>query len=140
MSKPTLLDTGPLVAMLDRADMHHPWSVSHWAQLQPPMLTCEPVITEACYLLRNNPRGGRAVMELIDRGIVQIAFQLNENIAALVELLCKYTDVPMSLADACLVCMAELQPATTVFTLDSDFRLYRKRNRKVIPVLMPDDL
>ena len=140
MSNPVILDTGPLVAMLDRADMHHPWAVSQWAQLQPPMLTCEPVIAEACHLLRNEPRGGRAVMELIDRGIVQIAFRIDENIAALFQLLRKYADVPMSLADACLVCMAELQPAATVFTLDSDFRLYRKRNRQVVPVLMPDNV
>jgi predicted nucleic acid-binding protein len=61
-------------------------------------------------------------------------------LAALVDLLRKYADVPMSLADACLVCMAEFQSATTVFTLDSDFRLYRKRNRQVVPVLMPADL
>ena len=126
--------------MLNRADMHHPWAVSQWAQLQPPMLTCEPVVTEACHLLRNEPRGGRAVMELIDRGIVQVAFNLDENVAALIELLRKYADVPMSLADACLVCMAELHAATMVFTLDSDFRRYRKRNRQVVPVLMPDDL
>ena len=52
----------------------------------------------------------------------------------------KYADVPMSLADACLVCMAEIQPGATVFTLDSEFGFYRRRNRRVLPVIMPDGL
>jgi predicted nucleic acid-binding protein len=138
MTPKILLDAGPLVAFLSRSDQYHSWAVEHWGRVRPPLLTCEAVITEACYLLRRQPSGVAAVMELIERRIVLVAFSLEENAAALARLLAKYAKVPMSLADACLVRMAEVHPRSTVLTLDSDFRVYRKGNRQVVPAIMPE--
>jgi len=135
-----LLDTGPLVALLDRNDKYHGWAAGQWARLQPPLWTCEPVLTEACYLLRQAPRGVKAVMELLHRGVVQTRFRLEEQVEPVSRLLAKYAQIPVSLADACLVRMAELAPDAAVLTLDSDFRLYRKHSRQVVPLLIPADV
>jgi predicted nucleic acid-binding protein len=133
-----LLDTGPLVALLDRKDTYHRWAAVQWGQVQPPLLTCEAVITEACYLLRNTPPGAQAVIELVERGIVDVAFHLHDHVQPVARLLAKYAKVPMSLADACLVRMAEVYSGSAVLTLDADFRLYRKHGRQVVPVIMPE--
>lgn len=136
-----LLDTGPLVALLDRRDEHHAWARGMFREIEPPLLTCEAVVTEACHLVRRN--GGRleAVLGLVERGVVSVSFRLNEELAAVTALLEGYADVPMSLADACHVRMSELAGAGAgaVFTLDSDFRVYRRERRRKIPVLMPAD-
>jgi len=132
-----LLDTGPLVAYLDRRDKDHDWAAARWSEIEPPLLTCEAVLSEACFLLCRLWPGSAAVMELLDRGIIQIAFRLPDEAATIAKLMQKYATVPMSLADACLVRMAELRPQSAILTLDHDFRLYRKHGRHVVPVIMP---
>jgi predicted nucleic acid-binding protein len=77
-------------------------------------------------------------MELLRRGVIEVAFQLLDHVEPLDGLLRKYANVPMSLADACLVRMAELSAESTLLTLDHDFRLYRKSGRHVLPVIMPE--
>ncbi len=77
-------------------------------------------------------------MELLRRGVVEVAFHLEGHVEPLAQLLRKYASVPMSLADACLVRMAELSPESMILTLDHDFRLYRKSGRHVLRVLMPE--
>jgi uncharacterized protein len=134
-----ILDTGPLVALLDVRDRYHRWATAQWAQTAPPLLTCEAVLSEACFLVRRLPRGSSAIVELIDRGAVEVAFRLNEHIEPVRRLLAKYAEVPMSLADACLVRMAELHSNSSVLTIDRHFRIYRKHGRQVIPALMPPD-
>ena len=132
-----LLDTGPLVAFLDRRDEHHEWAVSRWSDIEPPLLTCESVISEACFLLSRI--GGRvsAVFELLDRGVIAIAFRLDEDMKPVARLLSKYSSIPMSVADASLVRMAERFPESAVLTVDSDFAVYRKHGRQVIPTILP---
>lgn len=139
MKGPILLDTGPLVAALDRNDRYHPWAAAQWVRVDPPLLTCEPVLTEACFLLRRAPPGPSAVIELVKRGIIELAFRLEEHVEPVSHLFAKYANVPISLADACLIRMAEVYPESTVLTLDRDFRLYRKHGRQVVPVVIPDD-
>jgi predicted nucleic acid-binding protein len=133
----TLLDAGPLVAFLNRGDRYHRWAIEQMAELEPPLLTCEAVLSEACVLLRDMREGGAAVLELVNRGLVRVAFRLDEQVAAVTRLLVKYLDVPMSLADACLVRMSEQDPAVRVLTLDRDFQVYRRHGRQLIPVIMP---
>ena len=140
MNRRVLLDTGPLVALLDRRDQHHEWAKLQWGQAVLPLLTCESVLSEACFLLRAVPGGNQAVMEMLRRGGVAIAFHLEDHAEPLDRLIRKYANVPMSLADACLVRMAELSAQSVVLTLDRDFRLYRKSGRQVVPVIMPDSL
>ena len=139
MKRQILLDTGPLVAMLDRRDAYHGWSTAQWAQIEPPLLTCEAVLSEACFLLRKLLPGPKAVTELLGRRVVQTPFRLEDHVKPIADLMEKYATVPMSLADACLVRMAELHADSSVLTLDRDFRVYRKHGRQVVPVIMPHD-
>jgi predicted nucleic acid-binding protein len=134
----TLLDTGPLVAYLNRRDRHHAWAVSQWQALEPPLLTCEAVLSEACFLLASHGGSPDWVMDLVERGIVSVGFSLKEHFPAVRQLLRKYRSIPMSLADACLVRMSELRPGHSVLTTDRDFLLYRREGRHVIPTRMPD--
>lgn len=137
--KVTLVDTGPLVAFLNRRDRHHRWVVDTMARLRPPLLTCEAVLSETIYLVRALPSGGEAVMEMLERGVVRAVFRLEEEAAAVRTLLSKYGDVPMDLADACLVRMTETYSEPIVVTVDAEFRdVYRRHGRKVIPTMMPN--
>ena len=137
MRRGVLLDTGPLVAFLNRRDEYHEWAMAQWGQIAPPMLTCEAVLSEACFLLSRMHGGSEPVMDLLQRKIVIPSFRLEDQIRPVQKLLQKYRSVPMSLADACLIRMSELYPENRVLTLDSDFSLYRRNGRQVIPVIMP---
>jgi predicted nucleic acid-binding protein len=137
MKGPVIIDTGPLVAVLSRRDRHHSWSKDQFAQIDPPMITCEPVVAEACYLVRDVHTGIDSLMRLINEGVVAIRFNLADELPAVTRLLKRYASVPMSLADACLVRMAEQHTASPILTLDTHFRIYRKSGRTVIPTLMP---
>jgi predicted nucleic acid-binding protein len=139
MKRQVILDTGPLVAFINGQDRHHNWSILRWAQIDPPLLTCEAVLSEACFLLKGNEGGQAAVLELLRRGVLQLAFRIDEHVNQITWLLQKYSDIPMSLADACLVRMSELHANSPVLTVDDDFRIYRKNKRQVIPILSPSD-
>ena len=135
---PWLLDTGPLVSFLASGLRHHAWTIEQWKRLRPPLLTCEPVLTEAAFLLKRAGHDADILFELLERGVIQIALAVEEEQADLRALMHRYRNRPMSLADACLVRLSEIHTAGEVFTLDSDFRIYRRHGNKVIPVLMPD--
>jgi uncharacterized protein len=137
---PVLLDTGPLVAFLKRRDRYHDWARQEMAAVSPPLLTCESVLSEACFLVRHEPGGRTAVLDLVRRGLVAVAFDLGREAAAVQKLLGRYADVPMDLADACLVRLAELTSGSVLLTLDSDFGIYRMHGRQVIPVRIPSEL
>jgi len=137
-SGPVLLDTGPLVSFLASGLRHHSWTVEQWKRLRPPLLTCEPVLTEAAFLLAREGRDAGAIFELLDRKVIRIALSVQEELADLRALMHRYRNRPMSLADACLVRLSEIQSSGEVFTLDSDFRIYRRHGNRVIPVRMPD--
>jgi len=134
---PTLLDTGPLVSFLAAGLRHHAWACEQWKLLRPPLLTCEPVLTEAAFLLQREGREADAIFALLERGVIRIALDVQEEQADLRALIHRYRNRPMSLADACMVRLAELHAGSEVFTLDSDFRIYRRHGNKVLRVLMP---
>ena len=138
MTASVLIDTGPLVAFLNGRDRYHRWASDQLARMRPPLLTCEAVISETCFLLRLLPSGPIAVLELINRGLLQIPFRLGDEIVRIKGLMMRYANVPMSLADACLVRMAKQYPGSPLFTYDSNFSIHRKNRRQVIPTLMPD--
>lgn len=135
---PCLLDTGPLVSFLAAGLRHHAWAVEQWKRLRPPLLSCEPVLTEAAFLLKRESRETDALFVLLERGVIRIALAVQEEQADLRAMMRRYRNRPMSLADACLVRLSEIHTDGEVFTLDSDFRIYRRHGNKVIPVLMPD--
>ena len=132
-----VLDTGPLVALLNRRDTHHAWARMCVAEAKPPLLTCEAVLSEACFLVRALPKGPQAVLDLLQQGVLAIPFRVEEEAKRIAKLLGRYASVPMSLADACLVRMAEQHAQSVVMTLDGDFRIYRRHGRQVIPTIMP---
>jgi uncharacterized protein len=137
VNRSALLDTGPLVALLDRRDAHHLWVLEQMERLRPPFRTCEAVVAEAFHLLRPLPRPRAAILEMIAEGVLTLPFVLAEQCHEVLALLERYTNVPMSLADACLVRLSELVGDGLVFTLDSDFRIYRRHRRQKIPLLIP---
>jgi predicted nucleic acid-binding protein len=126
------------VALLNRRDRHHAWAAARWAEIEAPLLTCEAVLAEACHLLRGTRGGPSAVVELVRRGAVALAFSLSEESSQVARLLERYADLPISLADACLVRMSEIHDGSPVMTVDTDFRIYRRNGRRVIPIWMPE--
>ncbi len=134
-----ILDTGPLVAFLNHRDQHHEWAKTQFATISPPLFTCEAVLSESCFLLRHYEKGAVNVLKLLERELLFIPFRLEDELSAIRVLLNRYQDAPISLADSCLIRMAEQITDSVVFTLDGHFRIYRKNNKKIIPTLMPHD-
>lgn len=132
-----LIDTGPLVAMLCKSDRDHGWTVEQFRALPPPFLTCEAVIAETCFLIERRGVGGEVILERIENGLLRIALEIEDHCAELKSLMKRYASVPMSLADSCLVRMSEIYPDSRVLTLDSDFRVYRRNGRQMIPMIAP---
>ena len=132
-----IVDTGPIVALLNRRDKYHSWARNVMDTLEPPMFTCESVLSEACFLLSGLAGGPEAVLNLLVADVVRVDFRLESEITPVRGLMRKFADVPMSLGDACLVRMTEIEPESVVVTIDSDFRVYRRDRRHVIPTIMP---
>ena len=135
--KCVLVDTGPLVALLDRQDQDHRWTVREGRRLPPKMLSCEAVLSEVHFLTQNIPEAKRRIEGWLNEGWLGITFSVREHYAAVDELMLRYVNVPMSFADACLVRMSELWPEAGVLTLDSDFRVYRRNKRQRLPLICP---
>jgi predicted nucleic acid-binding protein len=127
-----LLDTGPLVALLSRNDRHHGRARRLFAECAPPFRCCEAVVAEACFLMRKvDALGPAEVVALGRRGVYEIALSLEEHWTGIEALLRKYSDRPISLADACLIRCAEIHRETRILTFDGDFRIYSwARNEK----------
>jgi predicted nucleic acid-binding protein len=132
-----IVDTGPIVAWLDADDQHHAWVRAQFARLRPPLLTCEAVLTEACFLMARGGGDSSAVIQLVERGVLSVAQLFDSESASIGRMMRRYENVPMSLADACLVRLVELTSQSTLFTLDSDFAIYRQKGRRLIPLLAP---
>lgn len=138
MTDRVIIDTGPLVAFLHQDDQHHRWAVDRFKELAPPFLTCESVLSEACFLLGCETQAITKLAWLLNQDLITLPFRLSEEQTAVFELMRNYKNVPMSLADACLVRMAELESNPIIFTLDRDFQIYRKNRRQIIPAIMPE--
>ena len=137
MTRMVLVDTGPLVALFNRRDQWHRWTIEAMGAIPIPLVTCEAVITEASYLLGRAFGSADALFEAIGRGAVSIQFTLGEEITSVRRLMKRYHNLPMSLADACLVRMSELFSDSAIFTLDRDFSAYRRHGRQHIPLIAP---
>ena len=132
-----LLDSGPLVGFISKTDQHHRWAAKVWNSLFDPLWTCEAVLSEAIFILQSDNVSTEPLLQLFERGLVKINFDVSSNHSDVWELLRKYADQPISLADACLVRMAELNDNCQVFTTDRDFLVYRRKGRGIIPLLAP---
>lgn len=137
MNGTVIADTGPLVAYLDKRDEFHEWAKEQMREFTEPLVSCEAVIAEGLFLLRRGGIDPQLLLGLVERGIVVISIRLNDEIASLRKLIAQYRSVPMALVDACLVRLAEIHEHCTVWTIDSDFTVYRRNRRRPIPLLMP---
>lgn len=135
MAANVLVDAGFVVALLSSRDTHHGWAVAQAQQFAPPWTTCEAGLSEAFHLV--GVRGAPGVSALLRRGSVLVAFELARHVEPVLKLMQKYSDVPMSLADACLVRMTETLGDPVVLTTDADFRVYRRHSRHVVPCVTP---
>ena len=135
MARNVLADAGFVVALLSSRDNHHEWAMMQASEYPPPWSTCEAVLSEAFHLL--GERGATNLGALLRRRALLVTFELAENVEPVVRLVEKYADVPMSLADACLVRMTETFADPIVLTTDEDFRVYRRHNRQVVPCVTP---
>jgi uncharacterized protein len=132
-----LTDSGPIVALLNHRDEHHEWAREQFGHFSSPLLTCEGAITETSHLLYFDGLPPWGVLELIERKIISVQFDLEPNLDRVLGLMKKYADTPMDFVDACLVCMTEQKRDCKLLTLDSDFKIYRRFERQVIPLIIP---
>jgi uncharacterized protein len=135
MAASALVDTGFVVALLSRRDANHQWAAAQATRLPPPWLTCEAVLSETSHLLAG--RGTRSLTSLLRRGAILCHYRFGDDMDAVLKLLEKYEDVPMSFADACLVRMTETLNNPVLLTTDADFSIYRRHGRQVIPCVLP---
>lgn len=134
--KPTLLDSGVIVGLLDRSELHHSRCVAALEGLEGPLVTCEAVIAESCYLLRELPGAAETILENVERGIFQIPFQLSRSANLVRNVMRKYRDLPVDFADACLVQLADELNTGDILTLDRDFESYRWRKTRPFRLLI----
>ena len=129
-----IADTGFLVAFANRSDQHHEWAVSVAERVEPPLLTCEAVLAESAFHLRN----AAIVLAMLNEGLVRVALDVAAERAALATLARRYADRQPDLADLCLIRLSELYARHPVITVDeADFRVYRRHRRDAIPLLCP---
>jgi len=135
MAESVLVDASFFVALLSRGDKYHDWATAAAERFPPPWRTCDAALSEAFHLL--SAPGSRALHQLLERGAVVPAFDLGDNLEPVLRLLAKYEDQAASLADVCLVRMSEIASAPMLLTADSDFRVYRRHGRQVVPCTTP---
>ena len=132
----TICDTGPIVAYLNRNDPYHAWALAVMKQVQPPALTCEPVLTEAAYFLREDRVDIDPLFKLLERKALSLDFDLSMHWTRVRALMKRWTQ--MDLADASIVVMSELHAKSQVLTVDrKDFSIYRRNDRQVINFIAP---
>lgn len=136
MAKTTLVDAGFVVALLSSRDTHHQWAVTQASASPPPWSTCEAVLSETYHLI--GERGVSSLGALLRRRALAVAFELANHLEPVTRLIEKYSDVPMSLADACLVRMTETVADPIILTTDEDFQVYRRHSRQVVPYVTPE--
>lgn len=128
-----IADAGLLIALANSRDVHHEWARRVAEEVTEPLLTCEPVLAEAAFHLRNVV----LVLELISEELIALSFDCRDHLPQLAALAKRYADRQPDLADLCLIRMSELYPNHRVITVDQDFRIYRRNKREVIPLISP---
>lgn len=136
--KRVLVDTGPLVAFMDRGEPFHEWSVAQLEQVRGSIVSCEAVIAETDYIVRSRGGNPAGLYDRIADGTIDVSFSLTREVRAVARLLQRFADQQMQLADACLVRLSELHEDCVLLTTDvRDFSVYRRFERQRIPFLAP---
>ena len=131
-----MTDAGPLVAFLNHRDEHHKWAREQFRHFSSPLSTCEGAITEAAHMLQSDGLPPWGVLDLLERDIISVHFDLESIYDRVLSLMKKYADTPMDFVDACLVAMTESKHDCRLLTLDSNFRHYRRFERQMIPLII----
>jgi predicted nucleic acid-binding protein len=137
MEKTVFLDTGPLVAILDKRDQHHLWAQASLSEISGEMVTCESVLSEAIYLTKDFTRAIEAIWGMIDNHILSIESSFSEHSDTIFRRLIKYWDVHTSLADIHLLSLYDDKENAIIFTIDSDFLIYRDSKGKPLHLISP---
>jgi uncharacterized protein len=135
MAASVLVDASFLVALLVPRDENHLWAKIEARKHPIPWLTCDAVLSETFYVAGR--RLAPPIIALLRRRALRSRFDLGADTAAVLNLMEKYANVPMSFADACLVRMTELLAEPILLATDSDFRLYRRHSRRAVPCVLP---
>lgn len=128
-----IADTGFVVAFLNRRDAFHAWALRVAEQVDEPLVTCEAVLAEATF----HTGSATKVLALVRFGMLRVEMDFSSCQSRLEVLAKRYADRAPDLADLCLICLSERHPKLPVITVDGDFRVYRRHQREIIPVLMP---
>jgi predicted nucleic acid-binding protein len=141
MTASALIDTGAILALLDRSDSWHRMCVDVFQELRLPLMTSEAVLTELFHLVGDSRHEMEAAWQLVSSGAIVLATIENPELDAIHKLMSRYSDRPMDFADATLVHLARREQLTTVFTVDhADFETYRidgRRRFRVLPSRRP---
>jgi predicted nucleic acid-binding protein len=131
-----LIDTGAILALIDRSDSWHAACVKAYSNSRLPLLTTEAVLTEVFHLAERNVRNTRGVWQLLRAGAIQMAPISNEELPRIQALMADYADRPMDFADATLVHLAARESLSVILTVDhDDFQIYRLPGRKKFTIL-----
>jgi predicted nucleic acid-binding protein len=136
-SQPILVDASFLVSVYDKREPYHRQCMAALDEVNRALVTCEPVVTEAIYLLRRLSGAPQAILASIQAGQLEIPFQLARGADEVLACYTKYRDTPCDFADACLIAMADQLGTGDILTLDSDFKHYRWRGNKRFRMLVP---
>ncbi|QDZ39151.1 PIN domain-containing protein [Euhalothece natronophila Z-M001] len=135
-----IVDTGPIVAILSASDRHHEICVETLKEINPPLITTWPVLTEVQYLLRQNPTALQGLFLAFEQGLFVLEPLSPEALPWLQKILNKYQEITPQLADVSLMYLAETKAIKTIFTLDRrDFSIYRFTNKQA-PSLLPSSV
>ena len=138
-SSPILVDTSFLVSVYDKRERFHMACIAALDLVRQPLVTCEPVITEAIYHLGRIPGAPQAILASVQEGYLEIPFRLAGAASQVLASYTKYADTPCDFADACLIAMADQLDTGEILTLDSDFKHYRWRRNRRFNLLIPLD-
>ncbi len=137
MAKTVLLDAGPLIAILDKRDTHHLWAQEHLSKLTGRLVTCESVLSEVIFITKTNVRATEAIRGMLNEDILSIESSLEENQNVIFNRLLKYWDTHASLADMHLLNLYDNKENAVIFTLDSDFLIYKDSKGKQLNLISP---
>jgi uncharacterized protein len=140
MAASILIDTGPMLAMINRRDRWHKRCSAILPHLPLPFLTSEAVLTELLYMVRADPGTTRSAWNFVNSGAVTLGVIGDQDLPALATLMKQYADVPMDFADATLVYLAQRERLNTIFTINSDFLVYRITGRQRFRIIPDVDI
>ncbi len=137
MASQILIDSGPLVALLSSIEKYHRWVLEQLSDMSGELVTTEAVLSEVVFLLRHHPTALNAISSLVKQGILHIDRAFSESPTECLELVLKYADLPSSVADVSLVYLHSKLKNSVIFTLDSDFLVYKDKSTKPLRLVAP---